>query len=206
MMGAVSSVPALPDIRFSLIGGHVAMDLINTVEWRRDPAHSAEELTSYGHLMVWARQTEVLSHDEAHALATLAQEHPGLAERALADVTALRESAYAALLRADDTAPERITRRYADALSRSVLARGEPAWSWRELGLGLDMIGDRLAISIVDLMRSPDVVWLHECEDVICGWVYLDTSRRRNRRWCVADECGNRNRARAYYARKTGRA
>ncbi|MEP7160926.1 MAG: CGNR zinc finger domain-containing protein [Dermatophilaceae bacterium] len=202
----MSAVPALPDIRFSLIGGHVAMDLINTVEWRRDPAQSAEELTSYGHLVVWARQTELLAQDEARALAALAEEHPRLAERALDDVAALREAAYAALLGGDDTAAETITRRYAEALSRSVLTRGDPAWAWREMGVSLDTIGDRLAISVIDLMRSPDVAWLHQCEDVICGWVYLDTSRRRNRRWCVADECGNRNRARAYYARKTGRA
>jgi predicted RNA-binding Zn ribbon-like protein len=31
--------------------------------------------------------------------------------------------------------------------------------------------------------------------------VYLDTSPRRNRRWCSAADCGNRNRARRYYAR-----
>jgi predicted RNA-binding Zn ribbon-like protein len=31
--------------------------------------------------------------------------------------------------------------------------------------------------------------------------VYLDTSPRHNRRWCSADDCGNRHRARRYYAR-----
>ena len=55
---------------------------------------------------------------------------------------------------------------------------------------------------MVGLLTSPEVAALHQCEDAACGWVYLDTSPRRNRRWCVAADCGNRNRARRFYARQ----
>ncbi|WP_083433890.1 CGNR zinc finger domain-containing protein [Nostocoides australiense] len=36
--------------------------------------------------------------------------------------------------------------------------------------------------------------------------VFVDTSRQRNRRWCPADDCGNRNRVRAHYQRGRDRA
>ena len=204
--GGVSTAAILPDIRYALIGGHVVVDLMNTVEWRLDPDQTAEELTSFGHLVAWAQQSELLTPEEVGTLATLTAEHPRLAERALADVMELRENAYGALLHADDTAAAAVMARYVQALTRARLCRDESDWAWQDHSITLDTIGDRLAIAAVDLMRSREVKWLHQCEDVICGWVYLDTSRRRNRRWCIADECGNRNRARAYYARKTGRA
>lgn len=61
---------------------------------------------------------------------------------------------------------------------------------------------DRIVRGLIRLMGREDLDRLHQCEDATCGWVYLDTSPRRNRRWCVATDCGDRNRARAYYARK----
>jgi predicted RNA-binding Zn ribbon-like protein len=60
---------------------------------------------------------------------------------------------------------------------------------------------DRVTRAVVDLLTTAELAALHQCEDQACGWVYLDTSRRHNRRWCVASDCGNRNRARRFYAR-----
>jgi predicted RNA-binding Zn ribbon-like protein len=39
------------------------------------------------------------------------------------------------------------------------------------------------------------------CADHDCGWVFLDRSRNRTRRWCSSGERGNRNRVRIYNAR-----
>ena len=61
---------------------------------------------------------------------------------------------------------------------------------------------DRAVRQVIDLLTSPELALLHQCEDRACGWVYLDTSPRHNRRWCVAADCGNRNRARRFYARQ----
>ncbi|MBZ4498276.1 CGNR zinc finger domain-containing protein [Dermacoccus sp. Tok2021] len=60
----------------------------------------------------------------------------------------------------------------------------------------------RIAIALIEFMARDDLDRLHQCEDEACGWVYLDTSPRRNRRWCVTADCGDRNRSRAYYARQ----
>lgn len=35
-----------------------------------------------------------------------------------------------------------------------------------------------------------------------CGWLFLDHTRNQNKRWCIATLCGNRTKARRYYAIK----
>ena len=43
---------------FSRIGGHVALDLLNTVEWRLDPQRAIEDLPDYESVLAWAQQSE----------------------------------------------------------------------------------------------------------------------------------------------------
>ena len=69
-------------------------------------------------------------------------------------------------------------------LDRSRLAYAEDHWQWTEAELALTTPRDRVTRAVVDLLTSPEVAALHQCEDAACGWVYLDTSPRRNRRWC----------------------
>ena len=38
-----------------------------------------------------------------------------------------------------------------------------------------------------------------------CGWLIVDTSRNRSRTWCDMTVCGNREKSRRHYNRKTGR-
>ncbi len=35
-----------------------------------------------------------------------------------------------------------------------------------------------------------------------CGWLFIDRTRNANKRWCTANPCGSRTKARRYYARK----
>jgi predicted RNA-binding Zn ribbon-like protein len=35
-----------------------------------------------------------------------------------------------------------------------------------------------------------------------CGWLFIDRTRNANKRWCTANLCGSRTRARRYYARQ----
>lgn len=65
----------------------------------------------------------------------------------------------------------------------------------------LQLPGNRLALEFGRLLTSGDIARFHRCEDQHCGWVFLDTSRHRIRRWCSASDCGNRNRVRAHYSR-----
>ncbi len=200
MMGVMTKVA--PARTFEFIAGHVALDLLNTVEWRLDPRERIEDLTTYDGVLVWAAQAGVLIESEEKTLARLAHAEPQRAEDELLAFQGLRETAYAALVERDAAAVEELVAEHRAVLDRSRLAYAEDHWQWTEAELTLTTPRDRVTRAVVDLLTSPEVAALHQCEDAACGWVYLDTSPRRNRRWCIAADCGNRNRARRFYARK----
>src|SRR5436190_1196254 len=45
-----------------------------------------------------------------------------------------------------------------------------------------------------DLLTSDSRGLVRQCEDAGCGWLFLDRSNARKRRWCSMADCGNRNR------------
>ncbi len=200
MMGVMSAQAPAPT--FGFVGGHMALDLLNTVEWRLDPGQRTDDLTAYPHVLAWAEQAALITGQERTTLDRLARSAPRQAEQELEAFRALREAAYAALVERNSAAVDQLVAAHREVLDRSRLAYTEDHWHWTEAELALTTPRDRATRAVVDLLTSPEVAALHQCEDAACGWVYLDTSPRRNRRWCVAADCGNRNRARAFYARQ----
>jgi predicted RNA-binding Zn ribbon-like protein len=45
---------------------------------------------------------------------------------------------------------------------------------------------------------------LKACPGRGCGWAFYDRSRNQSARWCAMKVCGDREKARAYYERRTG--
>lgn len=187
---------------FSHISGDPMLDLINTVEWRLDDAQREEDLTSYDVLLIWCHESDLLTTDERAQLSDVAASEPLAAQGELDAVIALRENAYEALFHADGDAAQRVASAHREALDAATFALHDGAWAWVDGDIGVATPRHRLARGLVRLMSRVDLDRLHQCEDAACGWVYLDTSPRRNRRWCVTSDCGDRNRARAYYARQ----
>lgn len=61
----------------------------------------------------------------------------------------------------------------------------------------------QIAHSAMTLALSPMVARVRVCGG--CGWLFIDRTRNRNKRWCITAMCGSRAKARRYYAKKTGR-
>jgi predicted RNA-binding Zn ribbon-like protein len=61
-----------------------------------------------------------------------------------------------------------------------------------------------IARDAVELVTSPLIVRVRECADPRCTSLFLDTSRPGKRRWCSAMPCANRQKVRAYRARRSG--
>ena len=60
-----------------------------------------------------------------------------------------------------------------------------------------------VARSAADLLTSDLLSRVRRCEDDRgCGYLFIDTSRNRSRRWCSMESCGNRAKARRHYARQ----
>jgi predicted RNA-binding Zn ribbon-like protein len=201
---AASIERSQPDYRFDFCGGHVALDFANTVGSRGDAPD--EHFGTYGDLVAWAEARGVVSKSDAARLKRAAAADPDAARAALRRAIKLREAVYRVFLRrasakapaADDLA----------TLNRFV------ADTYREARLVVD--GDHVVLetpaaaddlerpfapvvrAAVDLLTGDQAPLVGACADRTCGWLFLDTTRNRTRRWCVMKDCGNRNKVRRF--------
>lgn len=182
---------------FSRIAGHPALDLVNTVDWRLSADRRSEELLDYGAIRDWARQFDLIDGATHAELAEHAARHPDAAEDERLRIIALRESLYSATF--ESGSADLVADEYREAIGCGNLsADGSGGWTFpRDLALPRH----RMALLAVDALTRVDRSRFAQCDDAECGWVFLDTSPRRNRRWCVSADCGNRNRVREYYER-----
>jgi predicted RNA-binding Zn ribbon-like protein len=195
------------------LGGRLCLDFANTVDWRRR-AEPEELLPDYLGLVDWSVRAGTLSPTEARRLATAARKHPRTAADAFATALVLREAFYRTVLAHahGEIPPEldlaQVVYSYAEAVEKARLSVDGASYEWTfdESAAELDRPWWPVAVSAVELLTSPELARVRECEGQGCGWLFLDESRSRTRRWCSAAGCGNRERVRRYYARARTRA
>jgi len=194
---------------FDPIAGAVCLDFANTVGGLR--GHEAHDyLATYADLVRWGRREGVLTAEEADRLAREAATRPEEAGATLARAVALREAVYrlfAAIPRRADPAPEDLAALNAElgpALGHAFIARtpGGFAWRWATGGRALDPMLWRVARSAADLLLSPALGAVRQCASDTCGWLFIDATKNRSRRWCDMRGCGNRAKARRHRARQ----
>jgi predicted RNA-binding Zn ribbon-like protein len=59
-----------------------------------------------------------------------------------------------------------------------------------------------LAGEALSLFCSSRASRIGVCEGELCGWVFLDDSRGKRRRWCDMNDCGSRAKAKRFYAQQ----
>lgn len=215
-----------------IVGGHVGLDLVNTVAPRTpDPAEHEDYLGTSTQLLGWAARVRLLSQAEADAVAAAWAAAPGADEQALRTVWEIREATYHVLAaalsphaeRADTLdALSRLLLRWSASLARGSLAPagvlsaavGLPPEGESAAGPGVAqvrygevpawLLPDRLAAACVELLRTVDVRQLKACplDEGGCGWLFLDRSRNSSRRWCAMEDCGAHAKARRLTARR----
>ena len=191
---------------FEFRGDVPCLDFVNTMAWRRTD-RPVEYLGSYEDLLVWGRQADLLSSEEAEALSGRAATDPDGARAAMWRATALREALHRALSAPisgetqDEGTVTVLNRELSGALSRlRVTPSPGDAWAWDpgrdEGGPSLDRPLWPVARSAADLMTSPKLGRVKVCAGEGCGWMFLDESRNSSRLWYDSRDCGNRERVR----------
>ncbi|HEY8717858.1 CGNR zinc finger domain-containing protein [Pengzhenrongella sp.] len=191
-----------------LIGGHPALDLVNTVSWRRDDERRRDNLVDLPALLGWCLRVDLLDPSAAADVSELGARDQTSAQRVLDEVRDLREQLAAVLAPLTDTPPSGIVgvipaalrAHLIDAIAVSDLV-GSPA-RWRLAARRPADLPRVLALQALDLLQSPEVHRLRRCAGPGCGWLFLDRTRSNTRRWCSSGDCGNRDRARRHYARR----
>src|SRR5215204_6515492 len=77
-----------------IVGGHVALDFVNTVDGEPDGETGFENLQDYRDLVAWSARVGVLSEDEGRRLACEAKRRPEEAEGVYLDALKLRDVLY----------------------------------------------------------------------------------------------------------------
>jgi predicted RNA-binding Zn ribbon-like protein len=185
-------------------GGHPVIDFVNTVAWRGDDARRIDYLVDYSDVVAWCRQARVLSTAEADELSHAARSEAAAAQRIVARAKRFREALHALWTADAPSAVPTITAEYVSALRHRELRPVHGHFEWVDRRIAIRGPVDRLAFAAVSLITETPFERVKRCDDVACGWLFLDTSHRQNRRWCSAADCGNRDRARRHYERARG--
>jgi predicted RNA-binding Zn ribbon-like protein len=206
----------MAEMRF--IGGRVCLDFVNTVGARvrgqrgkrsRDYGDSVlrDKLQDYQDLLAWTQLAGLATPREARHLSSAAERHPKQAVRTLARAVRLREALYRIFKstlegwRPDENDVDLLRQELSIAKARERLARSGAAgfvWTWDHSEDALDAVLWRVSQSAADLLTSGDLAKLRQCGGEECGWMFLDTSRNRTRRWCDMKDCGNRAKVRRF--------
>lgn len=200
-----------PPPPFELRGGQLCLDFVNTVGNHR-AGEPCEYLRDYATLLAWAEQAGAIDLGAAAALRVEAALRPDEAGCALAEAIALREAIYRiflAVIEGRAAAGEDLALlnlHLGRALGRQRLRPGggggyELAWCD---GRSFDAPLGPVVKSAAELLTGDKLARVRECDASAwnaCGWLFVDESHRRIRRWCSMSDCGNEAKGRRRYAR-----
>jgi predicted RNA-binding Zn ribbon-like protein len=195
--------------KFELIGGNVCLNFINTLD-NRPSAKPKELLTSYYELARFGEDTGILTAEQLDYFFERIHLMPDEAAEAMRRAINLREALYAifSAVMNKKTAPQlamdRLNANIHDVALHSRLVQHEGRCEWRfdDLRSSLPAMLWPIARAAADLLASSDLALVRACSSPTCQWLFLDSSKNHHRRWCSMQQCGNRAKARKFYAKK----
>ena len=191
--------------KFQFVAGHLALDFVNTVAFRPDPGKTEDHLQRAEDVRRWATHAHLPDRAAINS-------GPRVGAAALRHIRAVREQLFAVFsaiasgdpIRADTLG--QIGNALHDCCARRRLSidGARVRWAWRASARCTDYLLYPVLTTATDLLTSASRGLVRQCEDADCGWLFLDRSNARKRRWCSMADCGNRNKARNYYRREAG--
>jgi predicted RNA-binding Zn ribbon-like protein len=189
--------------------GELCLDFTNTVEWHASN-HPEERLITYVDLVTWSGRAGLLTKIDSRRLLREAARRPRAAAATLKRAIRMREAIYriaVGLVRKRPPASSDIAmlnRALASALPHLRLRRrgAELVWIWEGSEQALDRMLWPILRSAAGLFTSDRRHRVGQCaDDRGCGWLFVDRTKNRSRRWCFMEDCGNRAKARRHYER-----
>jgi predicted RNA-binding Zn ribbon-like protein len=190
-----------------LLGGDLCLDFANTVGNHKS-GEPRDHLANYADLIAWSRHAEILTAREAQQLLDDSLRHSAAANNVFNSALAFREAIYHIFTAiAESTSPKSadldlLNGALANGLAHSRIMSTKDGfrWGWKD-EIALDRMVWQIARSAADLLISGNLDRVRQCGDAECGWLFVDATKNRSRRWCDMNDCGNRAKARRYYKR-----
>jgi predicted RNA-binding Zn ribbon-like protein len=190
---------------FKLVGGHPALDFINTVhDWKVSEPH--DYLGEFADAIRFGKAAGLLTRADDFLPR---QRIPRLELTRLRELRALLKRIFQARLSGqapNDMDLGKLSTDLAEAAraSRLIVAnrRSPQVLVTREITAekaGVALLRLRIVEAAATLLVSDAMRRVKSCPT--CGWLFLDASKNRSRRWCSMDTCGAVAKARRYYRR-----
>jgi len=197
--------------QFKLVGGHPALDFINTVhDWTVSEPH--DYLSEFVDAIRLGEAVGLLTRADN---SRLRRRTPHGELRRLRELRALLKRIFQ--MRLSGEAPsttnlDELSANLAEAARATRLTVAtQPRRSLIPIRreITVEKAGDallrlRIAEAAFALLVSDAMLRVKSCP--ACGWFFLDVSKNRSRRWCSMDACGAVVKARLYYRRLKERA
>lgn len=177
------------------VGGHLVLDFCNTAGEHLTPQFD-ELLLDWESFLRWAAQVGLVGPESYFEL--LRYPEP------LHELIQLREAIYRVGLaisgehrisKSDiDFIRERANVLLPEIEFRDNAGRWHPAPSHAS-----EQLCGVIGAEALSLFCSPKASRIGICDGGNCGWLFLDESRGKQRRWCDMNDCGSRAKARRYY-------
>ncbi len=182
------------------VGGHLALDFCNTAGEHLAPEFD-ELLLDWESFLRWATQVGLVGHKSYFELL--------IHRERLDEIIQLREAIYrvgVAISRGRRISKPDVDfiRERSNALRPKIEFDGN-AGRWRPApSHASEQLCGVLGAEALSLICSPMASRIGICEGANCGWLFLDESRGKRRRWCDMKDCGSRAKARRYYEKHKG--
>lgn len=190
------------------VAGNLALDFHNTVSWKGDIPFEANILESYSDVLNWAVRAGILDTSSAQDMAEWANAAPVAAAEGLSRIHGLRDVlhlVFDAAARGEAPSTQTLSQ-LNDWIScfplRLRATDHSFTWEWTVFREDPSSVVWPVVWSAANLLRSDQLGRVGACEATGCGWLFVDQSRRHNRKWCEMETCGNRAKAQRHYRRK----
>ena len=188
------------------LGGDLSLDFVNTVHDRHEePLRNL--LQNYLDLVTWIHFADAISNSQKQRLLQIGRENQGKADQIYKDALQLREAFYkfvVSLIIQDEAPPtniQLINRWLSRAFSNLELAQLDNRFvlDWKTENFELESVLWPIIRAFADLITSEDLNRIKQCSN--CGYLFVDNSKNKSRRWCSMEICGNRVKARRFASR-----
>ena len=185
------------------LGGDLSLDFVNTVHDRHeDPLRDL--LKNYLDLVTWVYFAAAINNSQKERLLQKGQENQLKANQIYRDSIQLREVFYDFIINTinRNEVPQAnmqlINQWYSRASSSLELTRLDNRFvlDWKAGSFELESVLWPIIKAFVNLVISEDRNRIKQCSN--CGYLFVDNSKNKSRRWCSMEICGNRVKARRF--------
>jgi predicted RNA-binding Zn ribbon-like protein len=189
----------------SLIGGHAALDFLNTVKYRGED-DPQDKLASLSDVIEWAQVAGLLSDAEANKL-TRQSKKSASATRVYHEICTFREE-----VRILFESTNLKGARYARAVSQVEMAisalrpiatinRDSGELTKRIVIKTADDLKARIVTAAAEVLAARTDLRIKVCGGSDCDWMFIDRTKAGRRQWCDTRSCGNIARVRRFRLR-----